>query len=235
MIIATIDLHTHILPYMDDGAQTVEEAYELIALLVKQGVKGAACTSHFDPSQERIEDYIKRRESAMALLSNSNIPLYLASETFLHESLLYYESLRPLCIKESQYLLLELPFTKKWVNGMFHLIAQLMLRYDIIPIIAHPERYPACSITNIKKLKELGCVMQLNGSSLLNKHNRRKARKFIKHQLIDVIGSDCHNCRMRPPQFDVVFNELEGLVGQKYCKQLMQNANTILTESDLSL
>ncbi len=230
-----IDLHTHLLPYMDDGAKDLKEALKLTEQLWEQGVGGAACTSHFDPARERIEDFVKRRDNAIKLMYESKIELYPASETYLHEFLLYYDSISPLCIANSNYLLIELPFTKLWGSELYALIKKLMIRYDIIPIIAHAERYPASNIGNIRKLKNLGCVIQLNSSSLLKKKYKRKMVKYMKKGLADLIGSDCHDLIKRPPRLSIAYDLLESIVGGQYCQQLMLNAQSTIQGNDIRL
>lgn len=228
-------MHTHLLPYMDDGAKDLKEALKITEQLWEQGVGGAACTSHFDPAGERLEDFVNRRNNAMEQMYESKIVLYPASETYLHEYLLYYDSIAPLCIGNSNYLLIELPFTKQWGSELYSLIKKLMIRFDIIPIIAHAERYPASSIGNMRKLKNLGCVIQLNSSSLLKKKYKRKMIKYMKKGLADLIGSDCHDLIKRPPRLSIVYDLLEIIVGGQYCQHLMINAQSAIQGKDIRL
>ena len=74
-----IDLHTHLLPNMDDGAKYLEDALKMTEMLYAQGVIGAACTSHFDPSEETMELFTKRRNVAMSRMGESKINLFPAS------------------------------------------------------------------------------------------------------------------------------------------------------------
>lgn len=228
-----IDLHTHLLPNMDDGAQTTEEALGLTELLFQQGVHGAVCTPHFDPTLMPLEDFINRRAEAMSRMRSSKIPLIPASETNLHEYLLYYKSLEPLAIENTNYLLLELPFDKRWKEDIFIILDKLIIYYDIIPIIAHIERYPATRVRHIKRLKEMGCVIQLNTSSLLEKQHRRKALAYLKDGLIDLLGSDCHNLKNRPPQVQAAIELLRDRIGDPFCSVIIQRSDRVIRGFDI--
>lgn len=223
-----IDLHTHILPNIDDGASNIQEAVKMTNLLLQQGVDGAVCTPHYYPTQMSIEDFTNRRNKAMGLMKEAKIPLILASETYLHECLLYFSSLEPLKIDNTNYLLLELPFERRRKKSMFSTLESLINRFDIIPIIAHIERYPAIKEKYIKRIKNLGCVIQLNTPSLLDKSLKRKALAYMEKGLIDVLGSDCHNLKHRPPLVQTPLGEIRKQLGDSYCDKLIIQSEKIV-------
>ena len=140
-----IDLHTHLLPNIDDGASDISEALIMTKLLKEEGIKGAVCTPHYDPTSMSLNDFTSLRAKSLNLLKETCIPLIPASETYLHEYLFYNCNLDPLTIENTNYLLIELPFTKKWGNDIYKSLEKLMIYFDVIPIIAHIERYPAAS------------------------------------------------------------------------------------------
>lgn len=223
-----IDIHTHILPNMDDGARTIEEAIKMTELLFQQGVRGAVCTPHFDPSRIALDEFIYRRTEAMSLMKEAKIPLFPASETYLHEFLFYYMDLKPLTINNTSYLLIELPFDKKWNSNTYDMIENIIIHYDIIPIIAHIERYPAVRIKHIERLRELGCLIQLNTSSILEKRLKRKALKYLGAGFIDVLGSDCHNLSHRPPHITKPIEMIIKQVGKEKCDLLIRQSDRII-------
>jgi protein-tyrosine phosphatase len=136
-----IDIHSHVLPGMDDGAKDPEESRELINVLQDQGVTLLVLTPHYYPHQERLSDFLIRREKAYQSISDSDIEMILASETYLSEPLLSYDSIEALCIGDTGYLLLELPYLDKWGSSVMKQIEQLIAKYNVKPIIAHIERY----------------------------------------------------------------------------------------------
>lgn len=228
-----IDLHTHLLPYIDDGASDLETALQMTEALYTQNVRKAVCTPHFDPSGSSMEDFDKQRSFAIAKLEGARIQLIPASETTLHEYLFHYYDLSKLCIENTRYLLLELPYQKKLDKKIFDNIKNLIDYYNIIPIIAHIERYHAIKRKQMKTLIELGCMLQLNTGALLNKKTRKKALRYIKKKYIHVIGSDCHDMQRRPPSMSEAFELIEYKLGALYCEMLNYNAEGIVNGIEL--
>lgn len=225
-----IDLHTHILPYIDDGARNIEEAYQMTECLLRQKVTQAVCTPHFDPARISLEEFIEKRNKAMKLLEHSPIELITGSETMLHEYLFHYMDIRDICISNTKYLLLELPIYKSWDIKGLQLIEKLINYYDIVPIIAHVERYQSIKIKDkvIKRLRDLGCFIQINTSSIVDKKSRGLSMRYMKKNYIDVLGSDCHNMNLRPPVIKEAYEIVIKNIGEKYWFTLQQNAECIL-------
>ncbi len=225
-----IDLHTHILPYIDDGAATYEEAVILTELLRKQNVEVAVCTPHFDPSRITMTDFLEKRASSMSLMKESDIRLLSGSETALNDYLFHYMDLSPLCVENTNYLLLELPYKKKWENDLFYKIEHLIDYYGVIPIIAHIERYQAIKKSNklIKKLIDIGCIIQVNADSIVDKKTRARAFQYMKKGYIDVLASDCHNTKQRMPKIAEAYEVVRKKFGDDFCLHLMNNSKQII-------
>ncbi len=225
-----IDLHTHILPHVDDGARNIEEAYKMTECLMSQNVTQAVCTPHFDPARISLEEFIEKRNKAMRLLESSPIELITGSETMLHEYLFHYMDIKDLCISNTRYLLIELPLYKSWDMKGFQMIEKLINYYDIVPIIAHVERYQSINIRDkvIKRLRNLGCFIQTNTSSIVGKKSRGLSMRYMKKDYIDVIGSDCHNMGLRPPVIKEAYEIVIKNMGEKYWSTLQQNAECIV-------
>jgi protein-tyrosine phosphatase len=231
-----IDFHTHILPGIDDGAVDIREAIALIEALQAEEVISAVCTPHFDPSDRSLQDFVMLRDEAINVLRELvTIELISASESTLHAYLLNYFDLSALCIGNTRYLLIELPFHNSWENEVYKILDSLILYHNIIPIIAHIERYPAVSHGSacIKRLKDIGCVLQLNTSSLLDNKLKKRAVKYIRKGYIDILGSDCHNMTNRPPVITEGLRVIEEKFGIKYCRRFEDNAVKILADKDI--
>lgn len=229
MVQHMIDIHAHILPYIDDGAKDVEEALKMTECLELQQVHIALCTPHFDPTKSSIEEFVAKREKALLAIKDSKITLISGSETRYHDLLYQYSSLDPICIHNTKYLLLELSNKDQWKDYL-ECIEKLMNLFHIIPMIAHIERYHSLwkNKNNIRKLMNLGCVIQLNANTIIDKKLRKTALHYIKKGFIDVIGSDCHNMSQRPPNLKNAFDIIEKDLGIHYCDLLQQNANSII-------
>ena len=230
-----IDIHTHILPNIDDGANSVEEAYKMIESLYNQDIKKAVCTPHFDPTRMSLEDFISKRAMAVNQMRDSKVTLIPASETMFHEYLFHYSDLSSLCIENTKYLLLELPYISKWDEKFFKTLKSFIIYYDVIPIIAHIERYHQVKKKekNIKKLIELGCLIQLNTTSVLDKKYKKRAFSYIKQGYIDVLGSDCHNMVDRYPVITEANDRIEQSLGVRYLEEFRQNALSIINGTRL--
>jgi protein-tyrosine phosphatase len=225
-----IDLHTHILPGMDDGAKNRNEALALISLLKAQGVTKIVLTPHYYPDLESLSDFLRRRDISYRSIADCDVELILGSETYLSEPLFATDSIEGLCIGKSEYLLLELPYIDKWSQGVYRQIDHLIAKYNICPIIAHVERYEAVKEHKEKafqKLVDLGCMLQFNVDSFVNRNTRSETLKLTKEGWVDFIGSDCHNIASRAPKYDI----FKDIIGKKldalHLSQLTEDHNDI--------
>lgn len=206
------DIHTHILPGMDDGAKNLQESLALISLLKKQDIDLVVLTPHFYPHMEDLSEFLLRRNSAFSSIADSGLNMLLAGEIYLSHSLFAYETVEQLLIGNRRYMLLELPLFAKWDGVLFNQIDCLIKKHRVKPIIAHIERYEAMNLHKSRallKLKDLGCFFQINIGSVTDKKTRAFTLKLIKGGWADFVGSDCHDLIDRAPQFDI-FNRIVG-------------------------
>lgn len=231
-----IDLHTHILPGIDDGAKNAEQSIALIDLLLAQSVDEIALTPHFNPESTPMGEFLQKREAAFLRLQKElgdrKVALYPASETRYSHVLLNYTDLTPICIENTRHLLLELPFSSTFEKKMFTDIGRLVDEHGITPIIAHIDRYiPVHKDTSvIRMLRECGCKIQLNCDCLTGFFSRGFAMKLLKKGLIDVLGTDCHNTTTRVPVMREALNRITSQLGEDYVTILEQNAKEILEQ-----
>ena len=202
-----IDIHTHILPGMDDGARDVRESLAMIDLLKKQGVAGAVLTPHYYAHREPLEEFLWRRQQAFEEISFiEDFSLFLGSETYLSETLLSNESLQELCLGDGNHLLLEMPYLSKWGATTYRLIEHIIEKYQVTPIIPHVERYEASSknlMEIMERLVNMGCLLQFNLESFIEGWpGPRKMQKIFSQGWADFLASDCHNLTRRPPLWD---------------------------------
>ena len=141
------DLHTHILPGMDDGAPDVETSLAMLREEALQGVDTVVLTPHFYRDQERPEHFLARRERAADRLARAILDLteeerqtmprlILGAEVAWVPNLAYWEELPQLCVGKINYLLLELPFSP-WNEHMVNELYYLFGRTGITAILAH--------------------------------------------------------------------------------------------------
>lgn len=196
------DLHSHLIPGIDDGAQTLEDSITLIKKLMEVGYTKIITTPHIMADYYRnTPDIINRgldivREELVR--QNLNIELEAAAEYYLDETFESKLAKSDVLTIGSGYLLFELSFVS-YPPNLFDIIDKIKTR-GLIPILAHPERYNylADSIETFQRIKEAGCYLQLNTISLTGyygKQTQRTAEQLVDHVLIDFIASDMHHVK----------------------------------------
>lgn len=192
-----IDIHNHILPGIDDGAQNLEQTSRLILGLKKLNIKSIIATPHtFTKYWDNTPDSIKKAyDEAGKIDVNKSLKGY-ASEYMLDISLMERISKEELlCIKD-QFILVELSLLGYPLN-LFEMLFELKCNgYKVI--IAHPERYLYFhqDIKKMKKLKTFGIYFQLDLMALTGNYGKEVlnfAEYLIDHDLYDFTGTDVHN------------------------------------------
>ncbi len=230
-----IEMHCHILPGIDDGAKDVQTSLKMIERLKEQGVETIVLTSHFYSDTMSLEDFLAKRDNAMAELTTA-LPdgsprLIPAAEVYISDYLFNYDSLDKLKIGNSDYVLIEHPFSSEFSQKDYNRLSNLYCDYGVKPILAHIERYKAL-MDNPKKidgLLDLGCLTQVNISSFFYEHHstKKKLFKLLKSGRISLIGSDCHNMTSRPPEYADGISAIIKKCGDEIITELMNRAKRI--------
>jgi protein-tyrosine phosphatase len=223
-----IDIHSHILPGLDDGPKTWEEARDMARLAAADGIRTMAATPHLFPPKGGAGGAINDKEKILAHLAQFQEKL-LAEEITLEiipgcdvplsrESLQLLDEGLVLTINDARrYLLLELPDTS-FPPAIEEIVFRLQSK-GLTPIITHPERHFIFQEMprKLARLLDLGCLAQLTGHSLMGGFGRRIAsfaRQLVKQGYIHILASDAHDARHRPPLLSAAVTELAGLVGK---------------------
>jgi protein-tyrosine phosphatase len=198
-----VDMHSHLLPGLDDGSESIEESITLIKNFADLGFKKLITTphimgDHYKNNKEGISSKLKELQKR-AEKENINIQLEAAAEYYLDEfflSLLNHPS--ELLTFGKNYIL----FETSYINEPTHLYEAifLMQAQGLKPVLAHPERYTYLysDFNRYKEIYEKGVLFQLNTNSLCgyySKSAKNIAMKLIKNKMVDFIGSDCHAIR----------------------------------------
>lgn len=197
-----IDLHSHVLFDMDDGARTLSQSVNMCRDAYENGLKAITLTPHFTDFR-RIESFVRERnEKAKELrdvLKEENIPLTVATgaELYLSEQIYGAESLDGLTINNSRYMLCELPLGPFRINRVPGWIDELTAR-DYIPILAHPERYIEFhrNFGIIDDLLDRGVIFQVNLDSLLGRNGippQLMAIDMVERRIATIIATDAHD------------------------------------------
>lgn len=225
---AVIDFHSHVLPGIDDGSQTVEESLRMLSSSAEQGVAFMAATPHFYPSQTRLEQFLDRRKRAAEQLRAAWRPefpgLLLGAEVYYFEGISRAGALDALRIERTPLLLLEMPLCA-WPERMLSEIKALQTRPDFTIALAHIERYLRFQTRAVwDELLEAGVLMQSNAEFFRRWKSRRKATRMFDAGRIHLLGSDCHNMGNRPPCMD----EALSVIGEQRTRELARRCRELL-------
>lgn len=189
------DLHTHILPGMDDGPKDVSAALALLEQEYAQGVRNVALTSHYHCEAEELDDFLARRELAYSELSKvapKGMTLKRGCEVFFSPELLKMD-VRKLCLEGTSVLLQELPILQK--PAFLNEVLLGLSAKGVVPLIAHAERYLYVQRDPrlLTQWIDLGALIQVNAGS-----DAAFTRKLLRWGLIHVMASDAHHVTHRP-------------------------------------
>lgn len=237
MIENLVDVHSHILPGIDDGSPDVETSLKMIEALQSQGAKAIVLTPHYYSDSISYEDFVARRDNALLLLEKSLPPgspkLIPAAEVYITKYLLNNSNLDALKIGNTDYALIEHPFSCDFSQEIYDRLLSLNYDYGIKPILAHIERYPAFMDDGdlLDSYIEMGCIAQVNINSFVDSSRslRKKLFKYLESGRIHLIGTDCHNLSSRKPDFETGVNAIIKKCGAEAVDVLERNAN-ILTK-----
>jgi protein-tyrosine phosphatase len=195
-----VDMHSHVLPGIDDGAQTPEESIILIKKMMALGIKKIIATPHImaDYYRNTPETINEALNLLKAELEKQKIDIVIeaAAEHYFDETFEDRVNNRQLMTIGDDYVLFEFSFINQPPNVIP--VVQKLKDMGYKPILAHPERYPYMEIDQFKTLHDWGVSLQLNTISLTGyygKEAKKLAENLIDHQLVDFISSDMHHLR----------------------------------------
>ena len=227
-----IDFHSHVLPQIDDGSKSIEMSKLMLEEAVQQNVDIMVATPHFYAERSSIESFLEKRKAAGEFLREQLqgcVPrLILGSETAFFSGIGSADGIERLCIENTRFLLLEMPF-REWGSYDFREIDELICR-GIIPIIAHVERYYRFQKSKhaVEELMEFPIYFQVNAESLLDWRMKGKVLKLFKDKKVQLLGSDCHNLENRAPNLKKGRDVLERKLGKGYLDAIDRLGEKIL-------
>jgi len=199
-ILTTVDIHSHLIPGIDDGAKNMERTIELILELKEMGYTKLITTPHIsdmflNDSQKIIEGY----NLVIQELSHRNIDITIevAAEYYINEHFMELLDKKDiLTFGKEKYLLFELSYftPPRDLESLVYEIKQA----GYTPVLAHPERYEYFhnSIEKYYKMKSFGLLFQINLTSIANyysKNIKKCVKQLILHNLVDFVGTDTHH------------------------------------------
>ena len=189
------DWHSHILPGVDDGVQTMEEALQILKKYEELGVKEVWLTPHIMEDIPNTTVHLKERFNELQTAYQGHVMLHLASENMLDnlfEERLEKNDLLPIG-EHKDHLLVETSYFSPPM-GLYDILQYIKAK-GYYPILAHPERYMYMEDKGYRKLKERGVRFQLNRFSLMGlygKDAQKRAERLQKKGMYEYAGTDLH-------------------------------------------
>lgn len=197
-----VDIHSHLLPGIDDGAKDLENSIQLIQKMASYGIKNFITTPHvlgdlYPNTPNIIKTKLKEIQVGLIKRNLNDISITAAAEYMMDEqfSALLEDNQELLTLKDN-FVLVEMSYFSPPIN-LFDILFQLQLK-GYKPVLAHPERYNSYhnNFEIYYKLKKAGCLFQLNLLSLTEQYGKgvtKTAEKLLKENVYDFVGTDTHH------------------------------------------
>ncbi len=227
-----IDIHSHLLPNVDDGPSSMDESLSLAQFAVERGITHSIVTPHIHPGRWENEA-LSIRSSVDAFkkaLQDKKIPLTVGMSGEVRVSI---EALQMIASHQVPFLgkwgndyvvLLEMPHSHipAGIEQMIHWMAQRNIR----PLIAHPERNKDIlrRLDKVQLLVDAGCLFQVTAGSISGKFGstaRDRARQLLEMGVVTVLATDAHNIKRRPPTLDEGRDAAAIIVGEENAQRLV--------------
>ena len=232
-----IDMHIHILPEVDDGANDENEMKEMLKIAYKEGIRCIIATPHHHPRRGKEPPEVLRKKAAALLKAAHDIDehfrIYLGTEIFFGQDVA--DKLKKgeiLTMNRRNYVLVEFSPSEPYGYIRQSLQQLQMAGYEVI--LAHVERY-GC-ITDepelAEQLSDMGILLQINAGSITGQSGRR-IRKFIRRlmdeDLVFCVGTDAHSAGKRAPRMKKAAEYVKKKYGEAYAAKIFyQNAKQML-------
>jgi len=222
-----IDIHCHILPSLDDGPLTIEDAIEMARIAGEEGITDIVATPHVKENIYPVGAISEKTHALQHEIDRNNIPvnIHQGGEIFyLHHASL--DVLNRFSINQTRYVLIEFPPTH--LPTIYETVVFNITINGYAPIIAHPERNLSI-IKNpvlIHDLKKKGALIQLTAGSLTGYFGRDVqicSEYLMQKKWVHLIASDAHSADYRPPALQNAFDRAKKLGGEHYAGMLFND------------
>ncbi|QNM85786.1 histidinol phosphatase [Polaribacter pectinis] len=196
-----VDIHSHLLPGIDDGAKSLNSSIELISKMNSYGIKSFITTPHvlgdvYPNSSDSIKSKLKEVREELLKRNMNDISINAAAEYMMDEQFSILLEKDDILTLKDNFILVEMSYFSAPLN-LFDIIFEIQLK-GYKPILAHPERYNFYhnNFEAYYKLKKAGCLFQLNLLSLTpqyGKHVQKISNQLLKENLYDFVGTDTHH------------------------------------------
>jgi protein-tyrosine phosphatase len=231
-----VDMHTHILPGVDDGSKSTEESAQMMRLEWEHGVRKMVATPHFYAQRDSVSAFLERRSRSMQQFVQaihdepfSQMEVRSGAEVYYFQGIGRASMLPKLCIEGTEMMLLEMPFCQ-WNMQMLEDVIQIIEEQQIDVILAHIERYYEYQKDKSvwEEIFSLPVIPQINAESFLRWKYRHRCFGFVREGYEAVLGSDCHNMTSRQPNLAQAREAVRKKAGQTVLDEMDQRAERLL-------
>ncbi len=228
-----VDIHSHILPQVDDGSTSFSMSLEMLKTEMEQGITDIILTPHYRKKYKLSPAQLTEKFNDFCLEVKKNgidVNLYLGEEILIDRNFksIFVEK-EVLTINQTKYVLIE--FSESTYFDVSEAVYVLTL-LGYIPIVAHVERYKYVDFDAIREIKELGGLIQVNADSLVGKGRfkyRKKINNLFDLELVDFVASDVHTFRKNT--FKKCVNYVNKKFGEEVCNKVFkQNAQVLIAK-----
>lgn len=235
-----VDIHSHVLPHIDDGARDVDEALDMLRMAKEDGTSRIVATPHGIRADVETIRQVTDALRLEAQAADIEIGILTGCEVKFSATLAEdFRAGRLLTINDQNYLLVEFSFRQSWSLLVNTSLYALQLA-GVTPIVAHAERYPAVQ-ENPSVLLDLvatGIPIQINAGSLLGldgNRARQTAELLLHAGIVHVVASDGHRRDTRTPLLSGALRRTDELAGPGTAHRIQQNAVRIISGQALNL
>lgn len=201
----------------------------------EQGIRHVVATPHFYARYDSPEKFLTRREEAAnkllsAMENDPQLPkISVGAEVYYFQGISDCDILQQLTIDQKRYILIEMPQVP-WTDRMYRELQDIQYKLDLIPIIAHVDRYmkPFKTFGIPERLEDLPVLVQANADFFLRPTTRRMALRLLNEGKIHLLGSDCHNLTTRAPNMDRALQIIQKRLGTEVLEQIQACAEEVL-------
>jgi tyrosine-protein phosphatase YwqE len=196
-----VDIHSHVLPGIDDGAKDMDTSIALLLKMASYGIKNFITTPHvlgsvYPNSSEVIKQKLAAVKKELEKREIKGISIQAAAEYMLDGEFSALLDQKDILVLKDNYVLVEMSYFSAPIN-LYELLFKIQLK-GYKPVLAHPERYNFyhTDFKSYYKLKQAGCLFQLNLLSLTDQYGKgvqKTSEKLLKENLYDFVGTDTHH------------------------------------------
>lgn len=230
------DMHSHILPEMDDGSKDVETSLKIIDKLRVQDVKNICFTPHYYTNEESMQSFLNRRAESFNKLKPElpdDINVCIGAEVYVTNYLFNNDDLSPVCYGNSKYILCEFSFSSRFSDRTMDWLYKLKAQ-GLKPVLTHIERYEHLMADEglVEDLCDEDIIIQTNVGAFKGFSQKRRLLKYIKRGYIDIVGTDCHNLnRGNPDEYTPTMELIKNKCGQEYVDHIVNTSKEIFDEA----